>query len=232
MSRHLQSPLTATDQSPSCLRAMASRLPRTAHLRSRPNWGNRDYAAYKAHTAYRDFSVYRDTSAYRDYSGSRGYSAHCLPRSGAAGGPCAYFELAATVVGLPYREGPMSWPGTSCSVSIRHTRSPQPSGSSISLSVCKGPLSPLHAIEGTRQTAGPPANPRLAIAEPTRSPCEMKNAPDSDKPAGASADSSAETLGNDGEGEALIQYVVLRQDLTKDLKWPMGAVVAQACHAA
>lgn len=29
----------------------------------------------------------------------------------------------------------------------------------------------------------------------------------------------------------LVQYVVVRRDLLDALKWPVGAVVAQACHA-
>lgn len=29
----------------------------------------------------------------------------------------------------------------------------------------------------------------------------------------------------------LIQYVVIRKDLISVLKWPIGAVIAQACHA-
>ena len=29
----------------------------------------------------------------------------------------------------------------------------------------------------------------------------------------------------------LVQYIALRGDLLKTLKWPVGAVVAQACHA-
>ncbi|KAJ8956220.1 hypothetical protein NQ314_006753 [Rhamnusium bicolor] len=29
----------------------------------------------------------------------------------------------------------------------------------------------------------------------------------------------------------LVQYIVVRGDLLKELKWPVGAVVAQACHA-
>ena len=29
-----------------------------------------------------------------------------------------------------------------------------------------------------------------------------------------------------------MQYVVLRRDLWADLGWPLGSVVAQACHAA
>ena len=30
----------------------------------------------------------------------------------------------------------------------------------------------------------------------------------------------------------LVQYVVLRADLWKDMDWPLGSIVAQACHAA
>ncbi|KAL2738533.1 putative peptidyl-tRNA hydrolase PTRHD1 [Vespula maculifrons] len=30
---------------------------------------------------------------------------------------------------------------------------------------------------------------------------------------------------------ALVQYVVIRGDLSKTMGWPMGAIVAQACHA-
>lgn len=31
--------------------------------------------------------------------------------------------------------------------------------------------------------------------------------------------------------DAIVQYVVLRKDLWKGMGWPMGSVVAQACHA-
>ncbi|KAL8454806.1 hypothetical protein Emed_000057 [Eimeria media] len=34
------------------------------------------------------------------------------------------------------------------------------------------------------------------------------------------------------DSEPLVQYVVLRKDLQTELQWPLGAVVAQACHAA
>ncbi|XP_063931714.1 putative peptidyl-tRNA hydrolase PTRHD1 [Zophobas morio] len=30
----------------------------------------------------------------------------------------------------------------------------------------------------------------------------------------------------------IVQYVVVRGDLLKELGWPIGAVIAQACHAA
>uniref|UniRef100_A0A1B6E661 peptidyl-tRNA hydrolase n=1 Tax=Clastoptera arizonana TaxID=38151 RepID=A0A1B6E661_9HEMI len=29
----------------------------------------------------------------------------------------------------------------------------------------------------------------------------------------------------------IVQYVLVRSDLLKSLKWPVGAVIAQACHA-
>lgn len=29
----------------------------------------------------------------------------------------------------------------------------------------------------------------------------------------------------------VVQYVLVRGDLMKTLKWPLGAVIAQACHA-
>lgn len=29
----------------------------------------------------------------------------------------------------------------------------------------------------------------------------------------------------------IVQYVVIRGDLTKTMQWPVGAIVAQACHA-
>lgn len=29
----------------------------------------------------------------------------------------------------------------------------------------------------------------------------------------------------------IVQYVIVRGDLIKALEWPLGAVIAQACHA-
>lgn len=29
----------------------------------------------------------------------------------------------------------------------------------------------------------------------------------------------------------IVQYIVVRGDLIKEMKWPVGAVIAQACHA-
>ncbi|CEM14995.1 unnamed protein product [Vitrella brassicaformis CCMP3155] len=33
------------------------------------------------------------------------------------------------------------------------------------------------------------------------------------------------------KNDPIVQYVVVRRDLITDLKWPMGAVITQACHA-
>ncbi len=32
--------------------------------------------------------------------------------------------------------------------------------------------------------------------------------------------------------DVIVQYIVLRSDLWKNLGWPLGSIVAQACHAA
>lgn len=32
-------------------------------------------------------------------------------------------------------------------------------------------------------------------------------------------------------GGQLVQYIVVRADLLKNLEWPVGSVIAQACHA-
>jgi peptidyl-tRNA hydrolase len=29
----------------------------------------------------------------------------------------------------------------------------------------------------------------------------------------------------------IIQYIIIRGDLRKTLEWPVGAIIAQACHA-
>ncbi|CAL5221122.1 g3257 [Coccomyxa viridis] len=42
-------------------------------------------------------------------------------------------------------------------------------------------------------------------------------------------DASASTA---PEQSVLVQYVVLRADLWKEMEWPLGSIIAQACHAA
>ncbi|CDJ31865.1 LOC100125172 protein, related [Eimeria mitis] len=56
----------------------------------------------------------------------------------------------------------------------------------------------------------------------------------SDTPPTGNVHSDAPTTGtsSSGEWDPLVQYVVVRRDLASELQWPLGAVVAQACHAA
>eukprot|EP00922_Rhytidocystis_sp_ex-Travisia-forbesii_P038833 GHVS01057857.1.p1 GENE.GHVS01057857.1~~GHVS01057857.1.p1 ORF type:complete len:214 (+),score=26.30 GHVS01057857.1:102-743(+) len=42
---------------------------------------------------------------------------------------------------------------------------------------------------------------------------------------------AAEGEEDDGRHDNIVQYVIMRRDLSKALKWSLGAVVAQACHA-
>jgi len=37
---------------------------------------------------------------------------------------------------------------------------------------------------------------------------------------------------DDAPSEPLLQYVILRKDLWKEMNWPLGSIVAQGCHAA
>ena len=39
------------------------------------------------------------------------------------------------------------------------------------------------------------------------------------------------TSGSQPAADPVVQYVVLRRDLWTEMKWPLGSIVAQACHA-
>jgi hypothetical protein len=49
--------------------------------------------------------------------------------------------------------------------------------------------------------------------------------------AAASTAEQADTSAVQPAADPIVQWVVLRRDLWQDLGWPLGAVVAQACHA-
>ena len=49
---------------------------------------------------------------------------------------------------------------------------------------------------------------------------------------GCNSSYSAENMMLCAEQAVLVQYVVLRADLWKEMDWPLGSIVAQACHAA
>lgn len=48
----------------------------------------------------------------------------------------------------------------------------------------------------------------------------------------AASATQGDTAPPQNRDEVLLQYVVLRKDLWKDLNWPLGSIVAQGCHAA
>lgn len=53
-------------------------------------------------------------------------------------------------------------------------------------------------------------------------------------PAAEPSASAQDTQQVDAEtpvAEDLVQYLVLRKDLWSSLKWPLGSIIAQACHA-
>ena len=53
-------------------------------------------------------------------------------------------------------------------------------------------------------------------------------------PAAEPSASAPDTQQADAEtpvAEDLVQYLVLRKDLWSSLKWPLGSIIAQACHA-
>ena len=51
--------------------------------------------------------------------------------------------------------------------------------------------------------------------------------PAAEDAAAETATASADAPSDDG----LVQFVVVRRDLLKTLEWPVGSVIAQACHA-
>jgi hypothetical protein len=49
--------------------------------------------------------------------------------------------------------------------------------------------------------------------------------------AAAAAAADAQAAAAAAPSDPVLQYVILRKDLWTDMKWPLGSVVAQACHA-
>ena len=64
------------------------------------------------------------------------------------------------------------------------------------------------------------------LQPPAASPSDV-----SDASASASAPSAAPAAAAEDADETLVQFVVVRRDLLKTLEWPVGSVIAQACHA-
>lgn len=53
----------------------------------------------------------------------------------------------------------------------------------------------------------------------------------SGSPTAASSVAALATSSADNADDTLLQYVVLRRDLWTEMDWPLGSIVAQACHA-
>jgi hypothetical protein len=92
-------------------------------------------------------------------------------------------------------------------LSLRLYRSP--AAGSLSASYQNKPYSQIHKRQMSANT------PAAASAGPP--------GPTAADQAGSSAAAPA--------ADPIVQWVVLRRDLWQDLGWPLGAVVAQACHA-
>lgn len=50
-------------------------------------------------------------------------------------------------------------------------------------------------------------------------------------PAGASEAPAAAPGSSNSPEDPIVQYIVLRRDLWADQGWPLGPLIAQACHA-
>jgi len=50
-------------------------------------------------------------------------------------------------------------------------------------------------------------------------------------PAAAAAADGPSTSAEQQENDPIVQWVVLRKDLWGEMGWPLGPVIAQACHA-
>ncbi len=91
---------------------------------------------------------------------------------------------------------------------------------------------------GSQQAAAPPAvssKTQQGLLDAAKAPAARgmaaPAAPGSSEAAAAAADPGSTSSGA-APPDPLLQYVVLRRDLWKELDWPLGSVVAQGCHAA
>ena len=76
--------------------------------------------------------------------------------------------------------------------------------------------------------AAPAPEPIAAAAEAAAALSLQEGAGTAPAAAPASADAAAPASSG---SDTIVQFVVVRRDLLKDLEWPVGSVIAQACHA-
>ena len=73
--------------------------------------------------------------------------------------------------------------------------------------------------DGTTESGTAPAAPAAADASETAAT----------PPTAAEAPAAAPAA--EQEEDTIVQFIVVRRDLLKTLEWPVGSVIAQACHA-
>eukprot|EP00966_Prymnesium_polylepis_P322383 7378645-Prymnesium_polylepis.1 len=61
--------------------------------------------------------------------------------------------------------------------------------------------------------------------------CATGSARDCSSCGGAQTSAMADSLASANREEIIVQFIVVRRDLLSAMNWPMGSVIAQACHA-
>lgn len=103
------------------------------------------------------------------------------------------------------------------------------------LAICTGRRSHFYS-------AAPPSNqhqsrlsyyaaPPPAVGSSTRMECILQASPSPPSPTAAAELIEQQQQQPPQPRDPLVQYVVLRRDLWTEKRWPLGSVVAQACHA-
>ena len=87
------------------------------------------------------------------------------------------------------------------------------------------------AAAALRPTALRPLVPVPLAGRALRQLSSLKMSDADAAPAAAPAASSDTAAGAPAEDDPVVQFVVVRRDLLKTMEWPVGSVIAQACHA-
>ena len=86
------------------------------------------------------------------------------------------------------------------------------------------------AASSVAAAAPPPAASAAAAGPAAAEPAASSAASSEPEPAAAPARAAAGAA-PDGDADTIVQYVVVRKDLSKSLGWTVGPIMAQACHA-
>jgi len=100
---------------------------------------------------------------------------------------------------------------------------------SARLQSCAFRLTP--AVQLAQRACHTPVHSQLQALERSPRGCRQHRLT-SAAPVASMSEVGAEPADTSKQQDTIVQYVVLRRDLYDSLKWPLGSVVAQACHAA